>query len=118
MPLLAASAVSQARMTGSDKEETESEDGKLPPALRADPEAKTYIYRDFANLPDDPDSDDSPPPKRCNSESSIRVQKFPVKVSAMAGEISHDRRPRCMSNLSSVSSLVSLALCHSLPKGV
>lgn len=69
-------------MTGSDEDEAGSEDAKLPPALRADPDAKTYIYRDFSDLPDDPDSDNSPPPKRGNSESSIRVQKFPVKVSA------------------------------------
>jgi hypothetical protein len=67
---------------GSEHEETgdaDSEGGKLPPALRADPDAKTYIYRDFANLPENP-SDSSPQVKRGNSEVSIRVQKFPVKV--------------------------------------
>jgi len=70
-------------MPGSDSDDAESESGKLPPALRADPDAKTYLYRDFSNLPEDPNSDDSPPAKRGNSESSIRVQKFPVKVSSM-----------------------------------
>lgn len=67
---------------GSEHEETgdaDSEGGKLPPALRADPDAKTYIYRDFANLPENA-SDSSPQVKRGNSEVSIRVQKFPVKV--------------------------------------
>ena len=69
---------------GSEHEETgdagSEGDAKLPAALRADPEAKTYIYRDFASLPDNP-SDTSPQVKRGNSEVSIRVQKFPVKVS-------------------------------------
>jgi hypothetical protein len=68
-------------MTDSDIEE--GENAKLPSALRTDPDAKTYLYRDFADLDEDPDSDSSPPTKRGNSESSIRVQKFPVKVSAM-----------------------------------
>ena len=71
-------------MSGSEHDETgdaDSEgDSKLPPALRADPEAKTYIYRDFASLPENA-TDSSPQVKRGNSEVSIRVQKFPVKVS-------------------------------------
>jgi len=71
-------------MSGSDKEhehdDADSETGKLPPELRSDPDAKTYLYRDFSNLPADP-NEEEPPQKRGNSESSIRVQKFPVKVS-------------------------------------
>lgn len=70
-------------MSGTETEETDSEAGRLPTALRADPEAKTYIYRDFATLQEDPSERNSIEVKRGNSEVSIRVQKFPVKVREM-----------------------------------
>ena len=93
LPLLAFPVVS--RMSDSDDENGDSAK-LLPAALRSDPDAKTYLYRDFANLPESLESDNSPPTKRGNSESSIRVQKFPVKVSSMTAELSAKLiPPRC-----------------------
>lgn len=108
-------------MSGSENDETEgdSESGRLPEALRADPEAKTYIYRDFASLPEDPNDRGAMPVKRGNSEISIRVQKFPLKVSAMTGAITHDRGSRAhVSHPVLPLFFVFLALCYSFTKGV
>lgn len=46
-----------------------------------------YRYRDFSNMPEDQDAgdDNASPSSRGNLESSIRVQKFPVKLYAILG---------------------------------
>jgi hypothetical protein len=76
-------------MAGSDTEsEADSESDRLPPALRADPNAKNYSYRDFANVTEDPEEpdDESDSRRRGNTDRSIRVQKFPVKLYAILAQ--------------------------------
>lgn len=64
----------------------------LPKFLLEDENAESgtlYKYRDFSNMPEEPDvADDNSPqsPSRVGGlESSIRVQKFPVKLYAILG---------------------------------
>lgn len=73
-------------MAGSDTEsEADVESDRLPPALRADPNAKNYLYRDFAKVTEELDEADDEPDtrRRGNTGRSIRVQKFPVKLYAI-----------------------------------
>lgn len=79
---------------------SDNEDGPeppLPPLLADDenPEGATmYKYRDFGSVPEDQDVGDgpaeSPPPppsaRGGSLESSIRVQKFPVKLYAILAQ--------------------------------
>jgi hypothetical protein len=72
----------------SDSEEKDNQN--IPAFLLEDegPEAGTlYRYRDFSNMPVEPDNeeDNSSQGPRGNLESSIRVQKFPVKLYAILG---------------------------------
>jgi hypothetical protein len=75
-------------MSGSDsdsEDEVEGESDKLPPAFRTDPNAKNYTYRDFATFTEEPNEHVDEPDNRRpgNSERSIRIQKFPVKLYAI-----------------------------------
>lgn len=76
---------SDSAMSSSDSEGEGGANDKLPPALRADPNAKIYTYRDFASVTEEPDEpeDESENHKRGNSDRSIRIQKFPVKLYAI-----------------------------------
>jgi hypothetical protein len=74
---------------GSSDKETDSFASTVPLLLpedaeSADPKAIKYKYRDFSNVKegDDEATIEIPPqvPSRGSSESSIRVQKFPVKL--------------------------------------
>lgn len=67
------------------EEEGEGENDRLPPAFRTDPNAKSYTYRDFANIAEESDeADDGSVNRRLgSSERSIRIQKFPVKLYAI-----------------------------------
>mmetsp|Transcript_34877 Transcript_34877/g.49496 ORF Transcript_34877/g.49496 Transcript_34877/m.49496 type:complete len:370 (-) Transcript_34877:2-1111(-) len=58
----------------------------IPPMLQEDSEATLYKYRDFASVPEDPDNDPSPQQNNRSLESSIRVQKFPVKLYAILAQ--------------------------------
>lgn len=64
-----------------DGNDSEGE-SKLPPALRADPGAKNYVYRDFAHVAVEP-HEEPPRRKQGKTENSIRVQKFPTKLYTM-----------------------------------
>lgn len=78
-------------MSDSEKEtEPASVASSIPPLLTDDGESQSsdsmYKYRDFSHVGEDDDAEvaaDNPPPtpsSRGSSESSIRVQKFPVKL--------------------------------------
>lgn len=58
----------------------------IPPMLQEDSEATLYKYRDFSAVPEDPDHEAVPPQANRSLESSIRVQKFPVKLYAILGQ--------------------------------
>jgi hypothetical protein len=64
--------------------ESDNEDASIPSHLQEDTNALSYKYRDFANVPEEIDNDAGPQrqPNR-GHESSIRVQKFPVKLYAI-----------------------------------
>ena len=66
--------------------DSDNEDPPIPPMLQEDADATLYKYRDFANVLDDPDSDPVPAQSNRSLESSIRVQKFPVKLYAILGQ--------------------------------
>ena len=80
--------------------DNEKETGSIPPLILEDeangegsPGGSTlYKYRDFSNMPEEPDADDdndgaSASNQRGGSlESSIRVQKFPVKLYAILAQ--------------------------------
>eukprot|EP00540_Astrosyne_radiata_P020461 CAMPEP_0116844412 /NCGR_PEP_ID=MMETSP0418-20121206/12671_1 /TAXON_ID=1158023 /ORGANISM="Astrosyne radiata, Strain 13vi08-1A" /LENGTH=338 /DNA_ID=CAMNT_0004475357 /DNA_START=96 /DNA_END=1113 /DNA_ORIENTATION=+ len=70
-------------MSGSDGE---SEAPPLPPMLAEDAEATLYKYRDFASVPEDHENDPAPAQSNRSLESSIRVQKFPVKLYAILAQ--------------------------------
>jgi hypothetical protein len=75
-------------MSGSDTEsEADAENDRLPPALRADPNTESYLYRDFANVTeklDEATADHEPDrPRSGNTARSIRAQKFPLKLYAI-----------------------------------
>jgi hypothetical protein len=73
---------------GSSDKETDSFASTVPLLLpedaeSADPKAIKYKYRDFSNVKEDDEATIEIPaqvPSRGSSESSIRVQKFPVKL--------------------------------------
>ena len=87
-------------MSESDKEGGDpSSVSSIPPLLTDDGteesgKGSVYRYRDFSHVGKDDDGElaaDNPPPPptaaaRGNSESSIRVQKFPVKLYAILGQ--------------------------------
>lgn len=62
--------------------------------LETSPDSKSYRYRDFSNVAEDEEeaaasnepSAISPAPGRNNVETSIRVQKFPVKLYAILAQ--------------------------------
>lgn len=58
----------------------DSESIPLPPMLAEDSEATLYKYRDFASVPEDHEAEAAPAQANRSLESSIRVQKFPVKL--------------------------------------
>lgn len=64
----------------------ENDNTPLPPMLAEDSEATLYKYRDFASVPEDHDSEPSSSQANRSLESSIRVQKFPVKLYAILGQ--------------------------------
>ena len=66
--------------------DSDNEDPPIPPMLQEDADATLYKYRDFANVLDDPESDPVPAQSNRSLESSIRVQKFPVKLYAILGQ--------------------------------
>ena len=78
--------------------ERESEGASLPPLVGDDENtdgATMYKYRDFGNVPEDQEVESSasaspPPPPASRGggslESSIRVQKFPVKLYAILAQ--------------------------------
>lgn len=82
--------------TDSDKETEPSVASSLPQLLLEDPDtvdaskSTLYKYRDFSTVADDDDDAiDSTPQtasSRGSSESSIRVQKFPVKLYAILAQ--------------------------------
>lgn len=58
----------------------------LPPMLAEDADATLYKYRDFAAVPEDQDAEPAQSQDNRSLESSIRVQKFPVKLYAILGQ--------------------------------
>jgi len=64
----------------------DDDDPPIPPMLQEDSEATLYKYRDFSAVPEDPDHEAVPPQANRSLESSIRVQKFPVKLYAILGQ--------------------------------
>jgi hypothetical protein len=84
-------------MSDSEKEQEEPQVPSHPPLVDQDenPDGATmYKYRDFGNVPEDqaesdhnnPGSPSPPPSSRGSLESSIRVQKFPVKLYAILAQ--------------------------------
>ena len=78
-------------MTDTEKEQ---DNNSLPSLLADAPDsgdgATMYKYRDFSNVAEDdieqPGPATPPPSSRSNAESSIRVQKFPVKLYAILAQ--------------------------------
>jgi HSF-type DNA-binding len=58
----------------------------IPPMLQEDADATMYKYRDFASIPDDALQESSTTTNNRSLESSIRVQKFPVKLYAILAQ--------------------------------
>jgi hypothetical protein len=68
--------------------ESSDKEGPVPELYQEESnEAGTlYKYRDFANMPEEAEPEEnSSPSTRGSLESSIRVQKFPVKLYAILG---------------------------------
>ncbi|CAB9527376.1 stress transcription factor A [Seminavis robusta] len=73
------------------EKETSSTTGSVPPLLLDDENNDSgntlYKYRDFSTMPEEPDNEDeSNNNQRGSLESSIRVQKFPVKLYAILAQ--------------------------------
>lgn len=86
-------------MSDSDKEQDSGSTASIPPLLLEDgdhSDGSMYKYRDFSQIPDQDDDASSEPPASQSSrgggggggslESSIRVQKFPVKLYAILAQ--------------------------------
>jgi hypothetical protein len=79
-------------MSDSDKEQDTGSNASIPPLLLEDGETSDgsmYKYRDFSQVPDQDDDAATEPPAqttRGSLESSIRVQKFPVKLYAILAQ--------------------------------
>jgi len=82
---------SKLAMSDSEKETEPSSVSSIPPLMSDETESQQsqdslYKYRDFSHVGENDDTElaaENPPPtpsSRGNSESSIRVQKFPVKL--------------------------------------
>jgi hypothetical protein len=54
--------------------------------LAVDADATLYKYRDFASVPEDQEAETAQSQANRSLESSIRVQKFPVKLYAILGQ--------------------------------
>lgn len=71
--------------------ESDRDAASIPPLFLEDesnPDSGTlYKYRDFSNMPEEPDlPEDNTSSPRGSLESSIRVQKFPVKLYTILGQ--------------------------------
>ncbi|KAL3927789.1 MAG: hypothetical protein SGBAC_012929 [Bacillariaceae sp.] len=79
---------------GSDNDQASDKDESESPASEAIMElastgSSMYMYRDFSNVAEDELEDvpaSTPPPSRAGVETSIRVQKFPVKLYAILAQ--------------------------------
>lgn len=83
-----------ASTNGSDNDQASDKDEGESPASEAIMElastgSSLYMYRDFSNVAEDELEDvpaSTPPPSRAGVETSIRVQKFPVKLYAILAQ--------------------------------